>query len=200
MLEYIFNLVVEGIAFERTGASTAGSTRGGALFIQSSTIEIYDCSFYNNRWLAAVVYLSNADAVVSGCRFDENYLTTGTGGMTIFSTIRSVYNSHLRKMVGWCGFAYGTVQVKIGVCLQLLFNHKQSSKNWLAWKFWGGWTLHVYRQLLRQRLRSIQTSGFGVLVHQKPVSRRQPIFNPGCRSGWCATESEIWSPPAIPVL
>ncbi|MEL7073030.1 MAG: right-handed parallel beta-helix repeat-containing protein, partial [Planctomycetota bacterium] len=136
MLESTFsNLVVEGIAFEHgTGASTAGSTRGGALFIQSSTIEVYDCSFYNNRSAGGgAVYLSNADAVVSGCRFDENYLTTGnTGGTTIFSNYATldVHNSTFEEN-GWggSGFAYGTVQVNNGYLFasNCYFNHNQSS-------------------------------------------------------------------------
>ena len=136
MLESTFsNLIVEGIAFEHgSGASTAGSTRGGALFIQSSTIEIYDCSFYNNRSAGGgAVYLSNADAVVSGCRFDENYLTTGnTGGTTIFSNYATldVYDSTFEEN-GWggSGFAYGTVQVNNGYLFasNCYFNHNQSS-------------------------------------------------------------------------
>ena len=136
MLESTFsNLIVEGIAFEHgSGASTAGSTRGGALFIQTSTIEVYDCSFYNNRSAGGgAVYLSNANAVVSGCRFDENYLTTGnTGGTAIYSNYASldVYDSVFEEN-GWggSGFSYGTVQVNNGslYASNCYFNHNQSS-------------------------------------------------------------------------
>ena len=141
MLESTFsNLVVEGIAFEHGTGALPLVPPEVVSFIQSSTIEVYDCSFYNNRSAGGgAVYLSNADAVVSGCRFDENYLTTGnTGGTTIFSNYATldVYDSTFEEN-GWggSGFAYGTVQVNNGYlyAANCYFNHNQSSATGFAW-------------------------------------------------------------------